>query len=339
MREWINRVVDLVQRRRLERELDDELAFHRQQIEQERIADGRNPGDARRDARLRLGNAASIRETTRERWGFPSLDHLLRDTRYAARSLRRSPAFTLAVVATLSLGIGANAAMFDVTDRLMFRPLANLRDPGTVHRLYMQSTGRNGITTDSWLPYGRYQDFQKWTQSFSTFAGFNERVLRVGSGELALERQIAAVSATYFDLFDAPPVQGRYFTTAEDCGAVRRAGLGAVARVLADEFRGARRRRRVPSGRIGDDDDHRRRPSSDARRERRDATGGLRPDHHAGADFWRADGGPAIVGIPQLVGQRPGPAQARGVRRGGHCRRHRRLPSQLGGAARRGTHR
>ena len=61
---------------------------------------------------------------------------IVQDVRHALRGLRRSPGFAATVIITLALGIGANAAMFDVVDRLMFRPLAYLRDPATVHRVY-----------------------------------------------------------------------------------------------------------------------------------------------------------------------------------------------------------
>ena len=74
-------------------------------------------------------------------------DTLQQDVRYALRGLRRSPAFTATVIVTLGLGIGANAAMFDVVDRLMFRPLSYLRDPATVHRVYWQWDERGSTIT------------------------------------------------------------------------------------------------------------------------------------------------------------------------------------------------
>ena len=68
------------------------------------------------------------------------LDALWQDIRYAARGLRQKPGFTIAVVLTLGLGIGANAAMFGVTDRLLFRPPAFMQDPDRVHRVYLVRT-------------------------------------------------------------------------------------------------------------------------------------------------------------------------------------------------------
>src|ERR1019366_532270 len=84
------------------------------------------------------------------------LDMLQQDLRYAFRGLWRSPGFTTAVVLTLGLGIGANAAMFGVIDRLMFRPFPYLRDPATVNRVYLQTTGRGRVVTRSVFPYTTY---------------------------------------------------------------------------------------------------------------------------------------------------------------------------------------
>src|SRR5678815_4367614 len=77
------------------------------------------------------------------------LDELAQDLRYTFRALRKSPGFAAAVILTLGLGIGANAAMFGVVDRLMFRPYAYLHDPALVNRVYLRSTYR-GTTTTFW---------------------------------------------------------------------------------------------------------------------------------------------------------------------------------------------
>ena len=93
-----------------------------------------------------------VREESRDRWSVPWLDHLQQDVRYALRGLRRSPGFALSAIVTLGLGIGANAAMFGVIDRLMLRPHAYLRDAGRVHRVYLQykeRTGRSRVSPSS----------------------------------------------------------------------------------------------------------------------------------------------------------------------------------------------
>src|SRR4051812_48061921 len=108
---------------------------------------------------------------------------IVQDVRHVLRGLRRSPGFAATVIVTLALGIGANTAMFDVVDRLMFRPLAYLRDPETVHRIYWRWDERGSTITGTSTQYARYLDLTKLTTSFSQFAGFSERDVAVGEGE------------------------------------------------------------------------------------------------------------------------------------------------------------
>jgi predicted permease len=139
-----------------------------------------------------------------------------REVRHAARGLRRAPAFTITVLLTLGLGIGANAAMLGTIDRLMFRPFPYLRDPGAVNRVYIQTTSRGRILTRSIGPYTRYVDLERGTSSLAAHAAFTEWSLALGSGDAARERNVAGVSASFFDFFDARPVIGRYFGRADD---------------------------------------------------------------------------------------------------------------------------
>jgi predicted permease len=145
------------------------------------------------------------------------LDDLSQDLKYAVRGLRKAPGFAAAVIVTLAFGIGANAAMFGIVDRLMFRPYPYLADPAHTHRLYFQQTYRGERRTSSaGLQYTRYTDVKQWTSSFSTFAAFTAPSLAVGIGESARERRVAAVSGTFWGFFAARPTIGRFFTPAED---------------------------------------------------------------------------------------------------------------------------
>ncbi len=155
---------------------------------------------------------------TRKRYLSPvgAIDALTGDLRYALRGLRRAPAFTVAVMLTLGLGIGANVAMFSVTDRLMLRSFPYLRDPATVHRVYFQTTINGRTSAQSIGPYARYLDIRRATTSFAQYAGFTEWRLAVGAGDGSRERQVAGVNAAFFDFFTARPVLGRYFTPIED---------------------------------------------------------------------------------------------------------------------------
>src|SRR5256885_16135706 len=144
------------------------------------------------------------------------IDTLLQDLRYALRSLAKSPGFTLGVVLTLALGIGANVTMFSVVDRMLFRPPPLLHDPSATHRVYLWWMHRGEQVVDGGVQYARYVDLTNWATSLSRTALFTEEDLAIGVGTGAREMRVAAVSASFFGFFDAPPTLGRYFTAAED---------------------------------------------------------------------------------------------------------------------------
>ncbi|NOT07051.1 MAG: ABC transporter permease [Gemmatimonadales bacterium] len=231
MREWLARLHDWFRRDRLDRELGEELQLHREHLERDARAEGVGAEEAVFAARRRLGQVTRYQEEARDRWSWPWLDHLRQDLRYAFRGLRRSPGFTTTVILTLGLGIGANAAMFGIIDRLMFRPFPYLRDPGAVHRVYLQWHDRGQRQLPTTYQYTRYLDLLKWTTGFSQLAVVSHGRLAVGLGDVARERQIARVSASFFDFFDARPTLGRFFVAAEDATP-----MGAPVVVLSHAF-------------------------------------------------------------------------------------------------------
>src|SRR5688572_24379085 len=116
-------------------------------------------------------------------------DDFSQDLRYALRGLRQSPGFAAAVIVTLALGIGANAAMFGVVDRLMFRPYPYLKHPSTAHRIYLRQTDVRGttLTQADEIQYTRYTDIKNGTSSFTHHAAFLSPSLAVGVGDAARE--------------------------------------------------------------------------------------------------------------------------------------------------------
>ena len=216
LREAWNRVRDRLRRERLTSELDEELSFHRSMLERDRREGGASAEEARRLASLAFGSALHHRERARDLWSLGWLDDLLQDIRYAVRGLRARPGFSLAVVLTLALGIGANAAIFSIVDRLLFRPPPLLAHPALTNRVYVAQSdhGREGVWPG--ISYARCLDFTRWTTSFTRMAEFSAATLAVGAGEEARELPVAVASASFFGFFDAPPALGRYFTTRED---------------------------------------------------------------------------------------------------------------------------
>jgi putative ABC transport system permease protein len=166
------------------------------------------------ETRTRLHHSAERRE--RHMRIQDRIDETLHDLRYAGRGLVRSKGFTAAVVVTLGLGIGANAAMFGVVDRLLFRPPDFLRDPANVNRVYLARTIDGVERIDSNIQFRRYRELSDWTSSVDRTAGFFEWETAVGEGDDVHQLPVQGVSASYFSFFDIRPVIGRFFTSAED---------------------------------------------------------------------------------------------------------------------------
>jgi hypothetical protein len=106
-------------------------------------------------------------------------DAVMQDLKYAARGLRAKPGFTAAVVITLALGTGANAAMFGIVDRMLFRPPPYLIEPATAHRVYPAVMVRGKERISSGTEYATFTDLRDETSSFSIFAGMTSRPIAV----------------------------------------------------------------------------------------------------------------------------------------------------------------
>ena len=122
-RRWSSVWRNLVHRRRVDRDLDAEVGAMFTLLVEEKTRAGLSPAEARRAATLELDGVEPLKATVRDARSGASLDAWLQDIKYGARALRRTPGFTIAVVATLALGIGANTTIFTLLDAVMFKPL------------------------------------------------------------------------------------------------------------------------------------------------------------------------------------------------------------------------
>jgi predicted permease len=216
MAEWLNslrhRLQALLQRRQLEQDLQDEVAFHLALREEQLRTSGTL--DADRGARRRFGSVTRIREDLRETWAVaPGASAFLRDLRYAARTLRRDAGFASVVVLTLGLGIGANTAFFSVVNAVLIRPLGY----ADADRLVSLQEGFPRARVDR-LPFSAldFDDFRSDQRSFESVAAYRNAPSEVSGGGAPEWIAGTKVSASLFGTLGVGPVVGRAFSTADD---------------------------------------------------------------------------------------------------------------------------
>ena len=140
---WFDRLRNQSRDDKLSRDIDREMAFHLAERADDLVAHGMDPEHARYEAHRRFGNVGLQKERTRERNLYSWLDTLLSDLRYAVRSLRLAPTFSLVAILSLGLGIGANTAIFSIVNAMMLKSLpvshivtfiydVNRNDPSTL---------------------------------------------------------------------------------------------------------------------------------------------------------------------------------------------------------------
>ena len=197
----------------LERDMDREMRAHLELLSREYESSGMSPEDARVAALRRFGNTAHLKERGRDIRGAGIMGEVLRDARYALRGFARTPGFTAAVVLILGLGIGANAAIFSIVDKLLLGdlPFPDGEQLVAVYESQPPSNNYNVATPENWLAW------QEASRSFTSLAAWSYRIGLTLTGEgdpEALTGQ--TVSAEFLPLLGVEPLLGRAFTAEED---------------------------------------------------------------------------------------------------------------------------
>ena len=203
LRQFRARLRSLWHRDRLESELDEEIRFHLSEEADERAAAGFSSDQARLAATRDFGNAALVREETREAWGWGSAERFIQDVRYALRSMRRQPGFSTAAVLTLALGIGANTAIFSLVNAILLRPLPY---PEPEHLVTVTGTYPNGALVE--------MRASSRTMRVAAYAeGLELNLTGLGS---PVRLTGTRVSAELLSVLGARPALGRGFQPGED---------------------------------------------------------------------------------------------------------------------------
>jgi putative ABC transport system permease protein len=201
----------LAKQRDADRDLDDELRHYLELAAADLVARGLSPDDARRTARLQLGNPTVTREQVRAYGWENTVETVAADLRYATRRLRNSPGFTAVCAVTLALGVGSVTAIFSAVNPILFEPLPY---PRAERILAISDVGAEGSQLD--VTFGTYHELAQRAQSFEALAVMKGWT-PTATGATEPERLTGQrVTAGYFRALGVPPALGRDFDASDD---------------------------------------------------------------------------------------------------------------------------
>lgn len=194
-------------------ELSEELESHIQMRSDLHQAQGMSRGDAEAEARRRFGNATRIREDVRAVYVSQFLERTIQDVRYAARTLWNSPVFTVVAVLTLALAIGANAAIFQLLDAVVLKPLP-VREPYRLVQLQgYHNSNPNGFSYPLLVEMAKRQTT---VEGIFAAGGIAVDEMRIGDRLLSEPAPVRLATGNYFEMLGTTPQRGRFFTKADD---------------------------------------------------------------------------------------------------------------------------
>ena len=203
-------------RQQVDQELNDELRDHLEQQIKENLATGMSPEDARYSALRVLGGMTQIEQRCRDARGGNVIENLVQDLRYGFRQLWRSPGFSSLAILCLTLGIGANTAVFSWIEGILFRPYPAVAHQERLLALAGTARGESGATGISWPDF---LDLQRSCTLCDAFFVSKITGSTLNIGERAEITRGSIVSANYFDAIGVHPMLGRGFEPGEDAGS------------------------------------------------------------------------------------------------------------------------
>lgn len=200
-----------VQRGKVETELEKELRFHLERERQENLARGLTGEEARYAASRRLGGVAQIQEECRDMRQTEQVETTFRDSLYAMRTLARTPGFSVAIIATMAIAIGANSAIFSVVDGVLLRPLP-YPNPGRLVRVFLNNPEFPRFPLN---PFD-LRDYRERSRSFESIAGYARDDLQLSGTDTPVRLAGFAVTAGFFHVLGTAPEIGREFSTTDE---------------------------------------------------------------------------------------------------------------------------
>ena len=211
MRKWLGRLRNVIRPQRMDRDLERELRFHVAERIDELRAAGLSPEAAARLARQQFGNYTAQIERTRDMDIADGLDAVLRNLRLSMRGLAKSPAFSITVVLTLALGIGANSAVFSAINAVLLRPLPFPNSDRIVSVAQIQSK-----TPQPHIAPARLEDWNRMNHTFQAISGYYTQDDSELSGELPEKLTHALVAPRFLQVWAVAPQLGRDFNPQEE---------------------------------------------------------------------------------------------------------------------------
>ena len=208
---------NLFSTRRVERDLDLEVRSHLQLLIDENLRAGLPPKEAERAARIELGGPEQVKEQVRDKRLGHGLHSLIADCRFGARQLYKNPGFTLTVVLTLALSVGANTAIFSLVNALLLKSLP-YPHPERMGTIYTRIAGSSAASDERHNVNGEQWQLLRDNVPalISAVSGVRASGVNLKAGSHVDYVQDGRVSAHYFDVLALQPISGRNFSEEED---------------------------------------------------------------------------------------------------------------------------